>query len=536
MALQANSSKSIQGEEKRMKKRDWCVAFGIIIMLMAMGSGTAFAVVHTWDGGGGNNNFSTDANWDSDQDVSAVWAPGDSFNFPNIDYTTINPIVDEAYTNVGGMAINTTTSAFQIQINANMTFQTGQSISVLAGGNAATFLSGAGTIIAGGALTINNSSTNTLFFWEGITGAGANPITFTGSSDIALMPTAPILDGTNTPVTVNMDNQLDIVSFYGSNTFAGQLTLTQGYITLRHVTAFGTGAGGISLNSGILEAGTAINAAAWTPAITMTGNANIRFAGGSSEIDRPINNGGNLLTISGGSSGEISGVISGAGGLTLDRIGMDAITLSGINTYDGATVINLGTLLINAVMDDDNDGGFTVGNNSVLGGTGTIKGDTTILAGGTCKPGDAGVGTLNTLAGTAGNGNVEFQGTAKLLVDNTGGTYDVLAVGGNLTLPGGNTALLELEAGYSYTTSNAIVTVAGTYAVANQFSTASLPANWGRISTANTGVSLTYIAPAVATIPTLNEWGMIIMSLLLAVTAIHYIRKKNDDGFGGLDA
>ena len=64
------------------------------------------------------------------------------------------------------------------------------------------------------------------------------------------------------------------------------------------------------------------------------------------------------------------------GTLAITKIGSGTLTLSGDNTYTGATNVNAGTLLINGST--SNTSLVTVGINGTLGGTGTVGGNTTI--------------------------------------------------------------------------------------------------------------------------------------------------------------
>ncbi len=63
---------------------------------------------------------------------------------------------------------------------------------------------------------------------------------------------------------------------------------------------------------------------------------------GGLTISSNVNNGGNLLTISGSSTGVtiLSGVISGSGGLT--KNGTGTLTLNGANTFGGNVTLNAG--------------------------------------------------------------------------------------------------------------------------------------------------------------------------------------------------
>jgi autotransporter-associated beta strand protein len=87
-------------------------------------------------------------------------------------------------------------------------------------------------------------------------------------------------------------------------------------------------------------------------------------------VSAAIDNGGDLLTISGTANTTLSGVISGAGGITKNDGGL--LVLAGGNSYDGVTTINRGTLRItNPTALGSTVGGTVVNfNTAVSGGNG----------------------------------------------------------------------------------------------------------------------------------------------------------------------
>ena len=103
----------------------------------------------------------------------------------------------------------------------------------------------------------------------------------------------------------------------------------------------------------------------------------------------------------------VSGVIAGAGGGSLVKVGTGTLTLSGTNSYTGATVVAGGTLSV--IGDISSSSGVAVGPNATLAGTGTAPG--VLVGGGTLAPGlPIGIGTLNVA------GNLVFTSAATYLV------------------------------------------------------------------------------------------------------------------------
>ncbi len=164
--------------------------------------------------------------------------------------------------------------------------------------------------------------------------------------------------------------------------------------------------------------------------------------------------GANNLTVGGNNlSKTFSGVIQDGGnaggtGGSLTKTGTGTFTLSGANTYTGATLVNVGTLLVNGSTSSSS--AVTVNNSgTTLGGTGTIGGVVTVNSGANLHPGTS-PGILNT-------GSVTLNSGSNLLIDINGagaGTgYDQLNVTGTVTLNGGNLVL----------------TIGGTLTVGEQF-------------------------------------------------------------------
>ena len=137
--------------------------------------------------------------------------------------------------------------------------------------------------------------------------------------------------------------------------------------------------------------------------------------------------GGNNLSTTFSGALQDGGIGGGVGG-SLTKTGTGALTLSGINTYTGNTIVNGGTLEV--------DGSIaasaltTVNSGGTLTGTGTV-GATQVNAGGIFAPGSGGPGSSMTVTG-----NLAFQSGALYLVQINSAASTFSNVTGTATLAG----------------------------------------------------------------------------------------------------
>ncbi len=131
-----------------------------------------------------------------------------------------------------------------------------------------------------------------------------------------------------------------------------------------------------------------------------------------------------------GGRADFTGVISdGVGQNGITKTGGGVVTLSGPNTYAGATTVQEGTLLVNAL---NGPSAITVASGATLGGTGTT-GPLALAAGSTLAPGTQGPGTLSAGATTlAGGGSYAFQISDASGLPGSG--WDFLDIEGGLTV------------------------------------------------------------------------------------------------------
>ncbi|MDF1741763.1 MAG: Calx-beta domain-containing protein, partial [Verrucomicrobiales bacterium] len=156
----------------------------------------------------------------------------------------------------------------------------------------------------------------------------------------------------------------------------------------------------------------------------------------SGTISLNENSGGARLAFRTGDSDSltVAGPIVNTGGI--ETIGSGAVILTTASSYGGPTSVISGTLLVNA----DNSGAtglVSVESGGILGGTGTVGGDTTIQAGGSLEPGVDGTGTLSFAGDLTIADELEFE-----INGNT--SADLVNVAGTVTL--GADSILDVDA------------------------------------------------------------------------------------------
>lgn len=203
--------------------------------------------------------------------------------------------------------------------------------------------------------------------------------------------------------------------------------------------------------------------------IQLTGSQNWEAVGGDLEFNGPIDNGGYLLVVGGAKDTEISGVISGSGGLAKDDAG--TLILNAVNTYTGTTFLHNGVMKLGAggnlgtsalVFDAGNPATLDLNGRSqslsnvmsATGGTGKI-----LLGGGSLTVNVTTSGENRFLGFIEGSGSVVKSGTGLWTLGGentyagsttlTGGILRLISEGAlsensNLAIQG---AVLELGAG-----------------------------------------------------------------------------------------
>jgi autotransporter-associated beta strand protein len=352
--------------------------------------------------------------------------------------------------------------------------QIGPGTSILTANNSYT----GGTVINAGTLQVTNNNsvgTGAVTLGGGIFQAGANGLNFSNPFNVnttggavdtngnTLTLVGVIADGNGPGALTKMGT--GTLTLSAANTYSGGTTVIGGLINFNSASNFGSGT--ITLNGGGLQ---------WASGTSTDISSRLAaFGAGGATFDT---NGNNVT---------LSSALLGTGGLT--KIGAGALTLTGTNTYSGATTISGGTLQLgnggasgSIVGDVTNNGIFAINRSDtftfggVISGSGafaqigpgttiltaanTYSGGTTINSGVLAVAADAnlgaasgglafGGGTLQFLSGftlnravtlNAGGGTFDTNGNTATLAGTISGAGGLTKIGaGALTLTGTNT-------------------------------------------------------------------------------------------------
>ncbi|MCA9235940.1 MAG: autotransporter-associated beta strand repeat-containing protein [Planctomycetales bacterium] len=190
------------------------------------------------------------------------------------------------------------------------------------------------------------------------------------------------------------------VDVFDTATFSAAGNITGGVVTAGRVLLGGIGQNGSLAvqNGGVLQSGT-VAVTAGTGALTLNGGTFRATGAIDVKVPTTLGAGGGVIDTN-GYAGQVTGAISGAGGLT--KQGTGALTLSGPNSYAGPTVIEEGQVIAQgsglgqtsgvmlgsgATLDVAAvPGGLALGAGKSLTGKGTVTGNVVAGAGAVVRP------------------------------------------------------------------------------------------------------------------------------------------------------
>lgn len=411
----------------------------LLALAVSLGSLSA----QTWNGGGGDNNWSTSGNWTGGipaNDGTAV------VNFDG--NTRLAPVVNSNWSvsrllflsgassfNVGGSNTLTLTSTGSTGsgalVNNSSVLQTISTNLALgaAANSSVTIYANTGNIDVSGNINVNS---NRLI----LNGPAGRAITVSGTISGA---------GHASLGAVNTGTEGFTLTLSGNNNYTGSTNILRGTVVLGHNNALGATSGvflgntGTTNNAALLMGGAYSTSSAITlqspdavpsatNTITIGGNTahNSEFAGNitlgrSGNLGRQLN-----LTAADGGRVTISGNLLTYGTDNNDaitKVGNGTVVLSGAgNTYKGTTTVSAGTLLINTAYAAAGDA-ISVNSSARLGGTSSINRDINVAANGILLGGD---GTLGTTLSISSNVSLANNSIISLALG-AGGSHSTLA-------------------------------------------------------------------------------------------------------------
>jgi autotransporter-associated beta strand protein len=354
----------------------------------------------TWDGGGGDGNWTTGANWNGDTAPVA----GDDLVFSG----------STQVTNVNDFANGTSFNSITFSAGSGSWVITGNSIVLTGGSTALTNNKTTGTASFACNITFGTNAPTLTAVSGGVLALGGTVATGGLAITISSAGTGSIqFNGAVSGTGVITKNGTGIVRFNVANTFSDGFTLNAGTVQVNDNASFGTGT--VTINGGTLAqagsnfGGTFTNAFVFNGSFDKTTNA-VTIISGTILLGASI-----TITISTNQL-NLDGLISdGGNGYGITKAGGNTLRLNNAgNSFTGPVRVNAGTLQYDSIAN--------VGAACALGAQTTV-------ANATIKAGNAGtaVSFICTGAGTTTDRVIDLSGTTGTVTIGT-------TVGGSTTL------------------------------------------------------------------------------------------------------
>jgi len=291
------------------------------------------------------------------------------------------------------------------------------------GSGTLTMSGGTALVAVGAGRSLSNNlaiAGNVIFNGAGFGSALSGNVDLGGATRTLTLNNSTTFNGIISNGSVVLDANASFRSFQlgASNSFA-DITVERGVIQL-------TGSGSLSSTSAVSLAPSVATSTLDISGISAASTTIGSLSGTSSNA--LVNLGSKQLIVGGNNaSTTFAGIISNTG--SLGKIGSGTLTITGTNTYTGATTVSGGKLTVNGSIADS---AVTVQSGAVLSGSGTV-GATTIDSGATIAPGNS-PGTQSINGDLTWNGGGNYDWEIFNLAGPAGTGWDVIDVSDQLLL------------------------------------------------------------------------------------------------------
>ena len=311
--------------------------------------------------------------------------------------------------------------------------------------------SGTGTLhVTDGALFVNSGSAlgsaSLRFGGTGVRTFSTTAASVAFGNAIALDTNVLISNETGTSLTLSgrisgtgslQKTNFGTLNLTGANSFSGGVSLGSGALGVGSNTALGSGQAAV-------QTGTTLRAVA---NVTLA-NA-IQISQGAFGVNQfTVDTNGFNMTLSGVISTTVPATEAIQPGLT--KNGLGDLTLTGVNTYRGQTIVNAGRLIVNGSI--ANTSSVTIADGAVLAGNAAIP-NLTVMSGAKLSPGNS-IGTVNVA------GNLTLNAGSTTVIEIQGATVDKITVGGTATIAG-TLQLVALGGTYQFGSPYTFLTATG---------------------------------------------------------------------------
>ena len=268
---------------------------------------------------------------------------------------------------LSGSGSLTKTGAGQLTLSASNSYSGNTSVNAgtLTLGNANALGTGTTTVSNGATLNLNGQGIGTrpvIISGTGVAGSALNNgslnmLTLGGNATVGNSSGLTLASGTldfgggNTLTKAGTGMMMIQQMTFANVGSTGSIVVQSG--TLKGIfasTMNGTASNSLTLQSGATFWGHQFNAIPWT--VNLKDGSTLYVDSNGLSLSGPVSLSGTAIlstALSGGGSIGISGAVSGTGGLNVQNLGTSGISLSGSNTFSGATTLSSGTLTLSNI-------------------------------------------------------------------------------------------------------------------------------------------------------------------------------------------